>query len=281
MRIAVVGGMNLDLLGVPRGPLLPRDSAPGTITLRPGGVGRNIGARLKELGAEVSLVTALGNDERALLLSQLCREEGLDLSFSLVTDRPAPCYLCIHDEQGDMALAVNDMAAMEQLTPEAMGPRMAPVNAARGCVLDANLLPETLLFIAQNAAVPLVLDPVSCAKVPRVRAVLPYLAAIKPNRMEAEALTGEKNVEKAARALLGSGVRNVFISLGAEGVYYAGQNEAGYVPAHPLPVVPLTGAGDAMCAGIALALFDGMGARACAEAGCRAACQALLRIIPD
>ena len=39
-RLIVVGGMNLDLLGVPAGPLLPRDSNPGKITLRPGGVGR-------------------------------------------------------------------------------------------------------------------------------------------------------------------------------------------------------------------------------------------------
>ena len=45
-RLIVVGGMNLDLLGVPAGPLLPRDSNPGKITLRPGGVGRNIAEKL-------------------------------------------------------------------------------------------------------------------------------------------------------------------------------------------------------------------------------------------
>ena len=36
----------------------------------------------------------------------------------------------------------------------------------------------------------------------RAREILPFLTAIKPNRLEAEALTGEKNVEKAAAALL-------------------------------------------------------------------------------
>ena len=277
MRIVVVGGMNLDLLGVPNGPLLPRDSAMGKITMRPGGVGRNIAKRLQALGAQVRLMTALGNDDRASVLAHLCWKDGIDLSLSLPTDLPAPCYLCIHDEQGDMALAVNDMSAMEKLTPEAMASRMDAINAADGCVLDANLSPDTLSFIARHASVPLVLDPVSCAKAPRVKRILPYLAAIKPNRLEAEALTGEKNAERAADLMLKAGVKNVFISLGAEGVYFAAQEDRGYLPAHPLPSVPLTGAGDALCAGICLALLEKKPIRACAQAGQEAAFHALMQ----
>lgn len=275
MNIAVVGGMNLDVLGVPDGPLLPRDSAPGRIVLRAGGVGRNIAARLQASGANVRLITALGNDERALMLVRMCREAGIDLSLSLPTGRPAPCYLCIHDEQGDMALAVNDMSAMECLTPQAMALRMKEINEADACVLDANLNPDTLLFIAQNALVPLILDPVSCAKAPRVKAILPFLTAIKPNRLEAEALTGERNVERAAEKLLSAGVKNVFISLGAEGVYYADRKDQGYAAAHPLPSLPLTGAGDALCAGLTIALLRKSGVQACAIAGCDAAYEAL------
>ena len=277
MRVIVAGGMNLDLLGTPDRPLIPRDSTPGVITLRPGGVGRNIAQRLLEMGAQVSLITALGNDDRAAVLAHLCQKSGVDLSLSLQTDRPAPCYLCVHDEQGDMALAVNDMSAMECLTPEAMAERLPALNRADACVLDANLPAETLSFIARNATVPLVLDPVSCAKAPRVREVLPYLTAIKPNRLEAEALTGERNVERAAEKLLNRGVQNVFVSLGPEGVYFASAQDRGYVPAIPLAAVPATGAGDALCAGVTLALLRGEPIRACAEAGCRAAHAALSR----
>lgn len=276
MNIAVVGGMNLDLLGAPDRPLIPRDSTPGKITLRPGGVGRNIAARLTELGAKVSLITALGNDERAKMLSNLCASSGIDLSLSLPTACPAPCYLCIHDDQGDMALAVNDMTAMECLTPSAMESRMDQVNRGDGCVLDANLRADTLKYIAENAKVPLILDPVSCAKAPRVKAVLPYLTAIKPNRMEAEALTGEKNVERAAQALLKAGVKNVFVSLGAEGIYYANLDDRGYIPARPLPSIPATGAGDALCAGIVLSILEKRNISSCAEMGRDTAYRALM-----
>ncbi len=275
--VTVVGGMNLDLLATPDVPLLSRDSTPGKITLRPGGVGRNIAARLTEAGARVRLVTALGCDERAEMLSRLCRESGIDLSLSVATDCPAPCYLCIHDDKGDMVLAVNDMSAMERLTPEAMESRMEALNKSDACVLDANLSPDTLKYIASHAAVPLILDPVSCAKAPRVLSILPYLTAIKPNRMEAEALTGERNVEKAAAALLHAGVKRVFISLGAEGVYYADASQAGHEPARLLPTLPATGAGDAQCAGLTLSLLSGMDVKACAQAGQEAAYRALLQ----
>ena len=277
MRIVVIGGMNLDLLAVPDRPLMPRDSTPGSITQRPGGVGRNIAARLRELGAEVFLITALGNDDRAEWLSRLCQSSGIDLSLAFPTDCPAPCYLCIHDHMGDMALAVNDMTAMDRLTPDAMRPRMDKINRADACVLDANLSAETLMFIAENAAVPLILDPVSCAKAPRVKSILSSLSAIKPNRLEAEALTGERNVEKAAEALLNAGVKKVFVSLGPEGIYYADASDRGYLPAVPLPNLPATGAGDALCAGITVALLRNQSAREAAYMGCMNAHQALLR----
>ncbi|MBQ2977927.1 MAG: carbohydrate kinase family protein [Clostridia bacterium] len=276
MRITVVGGMNLDILGAPAEKMLPRDSTPGFITLRPGGVGRNIAARLSQKGAQVSLITALGNDERASMLIAFCRQAGLDLSHSIQTDCPAPCYLCIHDEKGDMAQAINDMRAMAAITPEAMESRMDDINQGDGCVLDANLSPETLRYIAENARVPLFLDPVSCAKAPRILPILPHLTAIKPNLMEAEALTGEKEPEKAARALVKAGVKHVFISMGEKGVCFANAHEAGQVAAIPLPHIPLTGAGDALCAGVTLALLEGKSTGDSATQGCLASYEALM-----
>ncbi len=274
--VTVIGGMNLDLLGIPDRPLLAHDSTPGKIALHPGGVGRNIAARLSEAGANVRLITALGCDERARMLERMCQETGIDLSLSVATACPAPCYLCIHDDQGDMVLAVNDMSAMEYLTPEAMESRMAALNDADACVLDTNLSQNTLQYIACRASVPLILDPVSCAKASRARDILPFLTAIKPNRLEAEALTGEKNVEKAAAALLAAGVKRVFISLGAEGVYYADAACVGYQSARPLPTIPATGAGDVLCAELTLSLLMGKNTRECAQAGQDAVFQAFI-----
>ena len=276
MRFAVIGGMNMDLLGMPDGALLPRDSTPGRVVMRPGGVGRNIAARLAQMGAQVHLITALGNDDRANLLGAYCRGEGIDLSLSVETPFPCPTYLCIHDERGDLAAAINDMAAMNALTPQVIAQAADTINACDGCILDANLPRETLEAIPRFITAPLIADPVSAIKAHRLRGLLPHLTAIKPNQLEAAALTGQQQPPQAARALLEAGVKNVFISMGAEGVYYANEAEQGVVPALPLPHVPLTGAGDALCAGLAVALSRKMSPRECARAGCAAAHEALM-----
>ena len=41
-KAAVIGGLNADIWGRPSGPIILRESNPGSVTLTPGGVGRNI-----------------------------------------------------------------------------------------------------------------------------------------------------------------------------------------------------------------------------------------------
>ena len=172
MMITVIGGMNLDWLGVPDSTFLLRDSNPGRVIMRPGGVGRNIAAHLHRLGAGVRLITAIGNDVHARMLADACGQEGIDLSLSVPADQPCPVYLCIHDDKGDMAAAVSDMAAIACLTPEAVLSRIAEINASDACVLDANLPSDTLEAVAKSVSVPLIADPVSAAKAERLRPVL-------------------------------------------------------------------------------------------------------------
>ena len=71
-------------------------------------------------------------------------------------------------------------------------------------------------------------------------------------------MSGQDSPEAAAAFFLKAGVRQVFISLGASGLYCSDGRDSAYLPAPPLPPVPLTGAGDAMTAGLALALAEGL-----------------------
>ena len=65
-KAAVIGGLNADIWGRPSGPIILRDSNPGSVTLTPGGVGRNIAHDLRLLGVEVKFFTAFGGDSHAL-----------------------------------------------------------------------------------------------------------------------------------------------------------------------------------------------------------------------
>lgn len=264
-KAIVVGGLNLDICGLPDGELVPRDSNIGRVEMRAGGVGHNIAARLAQLGVEVELVTAIGDDAAAVMLREQLRREGVGVSLALQMHGPSCCYVSLHDADGDMAAAVNAMALMERFTPEDLP--LDAINACGLCIADTNLPPAVLHALAERARIPLMLDTVSCAKVERACGVIGRFYAVKPNAAEAAMLSGESDPARAAAWFLAQGTEHVFISLGARGVYAAGKSFFGFLPAPKLSVRNATGAGDAMAAGIASALLEGLDTRSCALRG--------------
>lgn len=269
--VFVIGALNLDMCGTPHETPRPRDSTPGRVTIGAGGVGHNIAMHLAALGVSVELATIIGNDAAAGLLIRLCEDEGIGLTYALRHDAPSSTYICIHDTLGDMTAAVNDMALLEAFTKDRLDALLPAINSVPLVIADANLPRDTLEALAYAAKPPLLLDPVSGFKAERVRDFIGQFTAIKPNRPEAEQLTGEADPERAAKWFLAQGVRKVFISLSAEGIYFADAVGCGYLPAPYLSVSSYTGAGDAMAAGIALGMLRDENAEACAKRGMEAA----------
>ena len=251
----------MDIWGRPKAPLVQKDSNPGAVTMRPGGVGRNIAHDLRLLGLEVSLVAPIGGDVYASAVVDSCQALGIDLSMAPVfKDMRSSTYLYITDETEDMELAVSDMELCSALTPALVAP-ILPRLQAGAVVVDANLPPETIAYICNHCPIPVYADPVSTVKALKLQPVLHRLAAIKPNALEAECLTGQRDPERAALALVDRGVQRVFISLGAQGMIAADQKELLRLPGLATQVVNSTGAGDAATAAIVLAGIRGMGLR--------------------
>lgn len=269
--ILVIGGMNMDILGRAGQAFLAGDSLPGTVLQRPGGVARNIAAGIAANGGQTQLICPLGNDGFGRALREACEKDGIGLDYAIHTDFPSSVYLAIHDLGGDMVCAINDMRAMETLSARTLSKHLSGLKGFDAAVLDANLHEETLVAAADSLAVPLIADPVSAAKCRRLLPILHKLHAIKPNRLEAKALTGEDDIRAAAGVLLQSGVHQVYISLGSEGLYYCDKTESGLLPSLPVPPVSLTGAGDAMTAGLAMGIALGMPMVGTAQYGLRSA----------
>ena len=276
-RCAVVGAANIDIGGFPAGRLSMQDSTPGKVRLSAGGVGRNIACNLARLGVETRLLAPLGGDAFAGIVRDDCARAGVDteLCFSF-PDEASSSYLFIADAGGDMQLAVNDMGICNRLTPEALTPRLDALNGMDAVVLDANLPAETLAFLAEALHVPLIADAVSTAKAPRLLATLSRLAAVKPNAIEAETLTGipvhgPDSAARAAAKLVELGAQRAFITLGERGVCCADGGGALFLPGGAVRMVNATGAGDAFTAALTWALAKGRGLRDCAAAGLAAA----------
>ncbi len=252
----VIGGANIDIGGRSFAPLVAKDSNPGRVTVSLGGVGRNIAHNLRLLGVDVCLLTALGDDFNAQRVSASCAELGIDLSFALhVPGGVTSTYIYLDDADGDMALALSDMEICTRITPSCLEARRDLLSRADVIVADANIPAESLVWIGKHCSAPLFADPVSTAKAEKLRPVLSRIHTLKPNRLEAELLSGipvadEISLFRAARALLDTGLERAAITLGSRGILAADARAIELIPVCPAHIRNATGAGDAFMAAL-------------------------------
>lgn len=250
-EICVIGGANIDICGACYEPLKMHDSNPGEIEIRYGGVGRNIAEVCALLGANVSLVTAFSDDVFGAGLKKDCEMLGMDCSGSVICSLPSSMYLAILDEKRDMHVAMSDMRILDQLKKETAD------RAARKCgkddilVLDGNLNEDLLSHLASDAACMTAADPVSMAKAGKFLPVMKHLKIFKPNRYEAEVLTGilPKDAASGLQALnrfLEMGVSEVIISLAEEGILLGTRQKKLWIRHRAVHVENATGGGDAL-----------------------------------
>ena len=260
----VVGGVNVDIGGRSFAPLVAADSNPGRVSVSLGGVGRNIAHNLSLMGADVRLLTAYGDDRHGQQVASSCAALGIDLSYALkVPGGTTSTYLYLTDEQGEMALAVSDMSICEKITPEYLAQRAGVLNNARVVVADTNIPAESLAWLAENCTAPLFIDPVSTTKAEKLRGILGNIHTLKPNRLEAELLSGvsirnKTDLEAAAKKLLSTGLRRIFISLGGDGALAADASGCRWLKTIPGNMVNTTGCGDAVTAALVWAYLEGM-----------------------
>lgn len=256
---AVIGGVNADICGHSFQKLMLHDSNIGAVSVKAGGVGRNIAHNLALLGVETSLVTVFGTDVYAPFLRKSCEEVGVDLSLSLtIPDEISSTYLYVTDESGDMCVAVNDMTITSHLDSAFLLSIMDKLNTFDAVVVDANLSAAAIETLASHCTAPLYADPVSCAKAHRFDTVLPRLRMLKPNIYEAQELTGLSSAYDAADQLLSKGVERVFISLGSRGMLGAEGSKRYERACEHIDVVNATGAGDSVTAALVYADLMGL-----------------------
>lgn len=278
-EITVIGGINIDIEGSPRRALVAEDSNPGDISISLGGVGRNIVENIARLGGDVAMVSLTGDDFLGTNARNQLQDLGVDVSDIVhIAGCNTGMYLSILNEDNDMALAICNMDILEQITPAFLKDKLEKLSGAKIVAADCNLDFETLDYITSQLQVPLFLDPVSASKAERVKPIIGRFHTIKPNRIEAELLSGIKIVDDASLRqagawFCGQGVNRVFISLGDGGVYYRDDQEEGVIGTGPVQIVSATGAGDAFSAAILMGHIKGLPASETARMGI--ACSAI------
>jgi pseudouridine kinase len=281
-EISIIGGITADIEGNPYNELIRGDSNPGKISMSYGGVGRNITENLARMGASVNFISVAGDDFAGRGAVRELEEIGVNVgNVRLLQEENTAVYMSILNIVGDMELALCNMDVLERISTDFIDAAYDRIKKSAIIGIDTNLTEETLEYAADKLSdIPLFLDPVSVTKAERAKKLIGRFHTIKPNRMEAEVLSGMsimsgEDLEKAGRWFIDQGVKRVFITLGPGGVYYQDDKESGMIRPKPVRIVSATGAGDAFSAAILYAYLKGYDIAKTAELGMAAAAVAM------
>jgi sugar/nucleoside kinase (ribokinase family) len=260
MDVICLGILVADVIARPVGDLPPAGSLAlvDGIDQRGGGCALNTASALVRLGLRagaagrvgadpfgdfvLSLLDARGVDRRGVL-----RDPATPTSATVVLVRPDGERTFLHVPGANAALRAEELdrellfsgrafhvagaLVMEELDGEPFA-RLLEAARARGLL--------TSLTTVWDAS----------ARWSRLEPCLPHLDLALPSLAEAEAVSGERGQQAAAAWLRSRGVREVVLTMGAEGAYACGDGFEGQVAAPAVDVVDATGAGDAFAAGV-------------------------------
>lgn len=239
-----------------------------------GGAVANVAIGAARRGADVALAGGVGDDAWGAWLRERLEAEGVALDwFTHAADARTPIAFVTVDAAGEPSFTIYGEGLETALAT--LGERLLEaVDACDALFLSSNTMvseEERALTLGAHeralaAGKPVVVDP--NLRLHRWRSTAAATAVVgrcvrgaflvKCNAFEAQALTGERDVEAAAASLLAAGAQHVVVTLGAQGAILRGGGLDRAVPGVPARPVNTTGAGDAVT-GVLLAALGRTG----------------------
>lgn len=260
-KIVVVGSMNMDLVVTMERMPRPGETVRGQrIDYIPGGKGANQAVGCAQLGADVTMIGAVGDDAFGRVMRSGMEERGISVQSVKILPAVATGTASIFIAEEDNCIAVVP-GANDQVSPE-MVDRYEEVIAKSDVVVVQLEIPlatvERALAVAKQHGVTTVLNPAPASCLPA--SILAAADYITPNESEFDTLTGETSPDESS--LLAAMQRwqseyggQVIVTRGKAGSSFVQDGRLHTSSAPKVDVVDTTGAGDcfnaALCYGLA------------------------------
>jgi ribokinase len=260
-KILVIGSYNVGLTVI--GDAIPKEGQTvlgDTFDKGPGGKGSNQAITIARLGGNVVFLARIGKDSFGKEALELFSNEHIDTEhIQIDPDAHTGAGIIFVDKNGHNAIGVAP-GANYKLSVKDLEESAALFGQCRYLLIQLETpLPVVFHAIkkARQANMKVVLNPAPAQKLEP--SIYPMLDFITPNETEAEILTGiaikdKKDAFKAGKQLVSMGVKNVIVTLGADGcVLVSNSVEKAFLPPK-VKAVDTTGAGDAFNGGFVFAL---------------------------
>lgn len=271
-KILVVGSLVMDLIVTTERFCNAGETVIGNgFSTAPGGKGANQAVQASRLGADVTMVGKVGNDDFGRNLINSAKASGVNTDYIFITDSAPTAVGNVQIQKTDKGtenriivvpganfeLTVEDVAFLEEkIVDFDMVIMQHEITQSVNCKVAE---------YAKAKGVPVMLNPAPSAEVPKE--LISCLTYISPNEHEAEDIIGIKPegddaIDKAVAALHKMGVNNVIITLGKAGCAFSDGIKLINSPSIDIaPVVDPTAAGDsfigAFCTATAAGIMPG------------------------
>ena len=240
-----------------------------SFALGPGGKGSNQAVAAGNLGADVTIITRLADDDFGKMAMQTWENANVKGAIKYSTDSyTGAAFIFIDDKTGDNAIIIAPGAASE-ISLKDIHYNSEIISSADVFLTQLEqpieVAQEGLKVAKENGKIT-ILNPAPAANLPKE--IFSLCDFITPNETETEALTGlpvrnEKEAETAAKFFNDLGVKTPIITMGEQGAFLY---EHGLIPAFNVgKAVETTGAGDAFNAGLAFGLSKEKPIKECLE----------------
>ena len=277
--IFVIGSINTDMVAMTEVLPSPGETVMGReYMMTAGGKGANQAVAAARMGGDVTMIGRLGNDVFAEQSIKRLKSENINCEFiTKDTEKSSGVALISVDQNGENHIVVAP-GANETLTKERLGSVLSQIPDNAIVMMQLEIPLESVVSVIEfckKSDKKIILDPAPAKNLTPEFTKSLYM--ITPNETEANAMTGIKikdlrDVKKVARKLLGSGSQYVLITMGANGVYLASQNDDfEYIPSPKVTTIDSTAAGDCFNGTLAVSLSQGLSVFEAAKKACRAA----------
>ena len=231
----------------------------------PGGKGSNQAVAAAKAGAKTYFISKIGDDQFGSMATKIYDEAGVDYSKLIISSEHATgaAGILVDQQSGKNAINVVPGAA-GALTNEDIDQASEIIKNSEVFLTQLEA-PKSVVFyslkMAHDNSVITIFNPAPAASIDKH--IFPLIDYFTPNETEASfyvnhAVKNESDAQKASDQFLEWGIKNIIITMGEKGAYFANKEEQFHVPIVNLnnPVVDTTGAGDAFNAGFAVALIE-------------------------